>query len=192
VAVVCVDGVHGCCCGSHCCPAAQAGSVLHVSSCMHASEPRIWHHAVTCAVSCCAVLQVPGSLTSSMVDDVFFILKKSSSRALATQVRSLGLGLLQRLLTSATCYLASVHCLLFRGVQHHSKYGLVTLDVHAVMAACACMHCSDLAIGHACSGFATAHAQSHDAVKHVTHPASVTLCRVAEYTLCLCDPGPSE
>jgi hypothetical protein len=39
------------------------------------------------AVLCRAVLQVPGSLTSSMVDDVFFILKKSSSRALATQVR---------------------------------------------------------------------------------------------------------
>lgn len=54
---------------------------FRVTVCTDGPNPAV----LCCAVLCCA-LQVPGSLTSSMVDDVFFILKKSSSRALATQV----------------------------------------------------------------------------------------------------------
>lgn len=57
----------------------------------------------SCAVLCCA-LQVPGSLTSSMVDDVFFILKKSSSRALATQVGGLLVGTGRQQHASLLCH----------------------------------------------------------------------------------------
>lgn len=50
-------------------------------------------------------MQVPGSLTSSVVDDAFFILKKSGSRALATQV---GCTAGQSCCTSSSPFLISV------------------------------------------------------------------------------------